>query len=134
MSPARKDKDSNLVDFSYPERDPAVSALLTAAERRQAESRLPKQERTRKQKERRRQQERKAKRINLDLPVELKHRLMAMAENEGVPVSQLVAFLLIVPLREMEDERNPLWGYKIPSKCAKFDWVIDLEKRLNEKK
>ncbi len=135
MSPARKGSESTFVDFSDPpERDPAVSALMSATERRQADSRMPKPERTRRQKERRRQQARKDKRINLDLPVDLKRRLVALAEKESVPISQLVAFLIIRPLNEIEAQENPLWGYKKPSRCAKFDSVLDLEKQMKEKK
>jgi len=69
--------------------DPAVESLLGQGQRRQAESHLPKNERSRKKKERERAQKRIPGRIGLDLPVELKHRLMVLAQKEGVPISQL---------------------------------------------
>ena len=74
--------------------DPAVESLLGQGQRRQVESHLPKNERSHKKKERERAQKRMANRINLDLPVDLKKRLEHLAKKEGVPVSQLVAFLL----------------------------------------
>jgi hypothetical protein len=135
MSPARsQDRSANFVEFPAPVSDPAVGALINATERRQADSRLPKLERTRKQKERRRQQERQAGRINLDLPVEIKRHLVALAEKESVPISQLVAFFLIDPICAMEEGQPLIWGYKGPSKCPKYDSVIDIERRLQERK
>lgn len=74
--------------------DPAVESLLGQGQRRQVESHLPKNERSRKKKERERAQKRIPGRKGLDLPVELKHKLNALAHKEGVPISQLVAFLL----------------------------------------
>ena len=112
--------------------DPAVESLIGQAQRRQVESHLPKNERSQKKKERERAQKRLAKRINLDLPVDLKKRLEVLAKKEGVPISQLVAFLLIGPVTEMEKHRISLWGYKTTSGCAKFDWNIDLKRRAEE--
>lgn len=122
------------MDFILPAADPAVSALLDASQRRQKDARLPKIERSRVQKERRRQQARQPGRINLDLPIDLKKRLVALAGQESVPISQLVAFLLIEPLHAMESGERLLWGYKRPSKCPRYDSVLDLARRLGEKK
>ena len=55
--------------------DPAVESLLGQGQRRQVESHLPKNERSRKKKERERAQKRMPRRIELDLPVDLKKRL-----------------------------------------------------------
>lgn len=112
--------------------DPAVESLIGQGQRRQEESRLPKIERVQKRKERERAQKRLAKRINLDLPVDLKKRLESLAKKEGVPISQLVAFLLYGPVTEMEKHRISLWGYKTTSGCAKFDWNIDLKRQAED--
>jgi len=127
---AGKDYTSGTVDFG----STPVEVLLTSAGQRQTEASLPKSERKRAIRERRRAQERLSGRIGLDLPVELKGRLVALAKRESVPVSQLVAFMLIDWLPQMENTTNPLWGYLKPSKCAKYDQVIDLEKRNKERK
>ena len=112
--------------------DPAVESLLGQGKRRQVESHLPKNERSRKKKERERAQRRKPNRINLDLPVDLKNRLELLAKKEGVPVSQLVAFLLYGPVHQLEKRMISLWGYKTASGCRKFEWNIDLKRHAEE--
>ena len=82
--------------------DPAVNLLIDQGDRRQADARLPRAERSRKKKERERAQRRKPHRINLDLPLDLKNSLEIQAKREGVPISQLVAFLLYEPLHLLE--------------------------------
>ncbi len=127
---AGKDYKSGTVDFG----NTPVEVLLTSAGQRQAEASLPRSERKRAIRERRRQKERQAGRMYLDFPVEIKDRLVALAKREGVPVSQLVTFLVVDPLEKMERTDNPLWGYLKPSRCAKFDQVIDLEKLIKDSK
>ena len=112
--------------------DPAVESLLGQGQRRQVESHLPKNERTQKKKERERAQKRLANRVNLDLPVDLKKRLELLAKKEGVPVSQLVAFLLYGPVHQLEKRMISLWGYKTASGCHKFEWNIDLKRHAEE--
>jgi hypothetical protein len=112
--------------------DPAVNLLIDQGDLRQAEARLPKVERSRKKKESERAQKRKPHRINLDLPLDLKKRLEALAKLEGVPVSQLVAFLLYEPLHLLEGKSISLWSYKIPSHCPKFECNLDLKRRAEE--
>jgi len=110
--------------------DPAVESLLGQGQRRQVESHLPKNERSRKKNERERAQKRMANRINLDLPQDLKKRLEMLAKKEGVPISQLVAFLLYDPVHQLEKHMISLWGYKTASGCAKFEWNIDLKRKV----
>ncbi len=108
--------------------DPAVESLLDQGQRRSIESHLPKNLRSLRKKERERAQKRLANRINLDLPVDLKKRLEILAKKEGVPVSQLVSFLLFIPVLELETRKISLWGYKSSSGCRKFEWNIDLKR------
>jgi hypothetical protein len=96
------------------------------------ESRLPKTERSRKKKERERAQKRIPNRINLDLPQGLKKRLEVLAKREGVPISQLVAFLLFIPIYQLEKRTISLWGYKTASGCLKFECNLDLKRREEE--
>ena len=112
--------------------DPAVESLLGQGQRRQDEARLPRTERSRKKKERERAEKRKPNRINLDLPVDLKRRLEHLARKEGVPISQLVAFLLYEPVTQLENRAISLWGYKIASGCPKFECNLDLKRRADE--
>jgi hypothetical protein len=112
--------------------DQAVHLLIDQGDRRQAEARLPKEERTRKKKERERAQKRKPHRINLDLPLDLKKRLETQAKLEGVPVSQLVAFLLYEPLKLLVTKVISLWSYKTASGCPKFECNLDLIRRAED--
>ena len=112
--------------------DPAVESLLGQGQRRQVESHLPKNERSRKKKERERAQKRIPGRIGLDLPVELKNRLIGLAQKEGVPISQLVAFLLYESINLLEQERISLWGYKTISTSPKFDSNLDLLRKAKD--
>jgi hypothetical protein len=112
--------------------DPAVESLLDQGQRRSLESHLPKNLRSQRKKERERAKKRLAKRINLDLPVDLKHRLEMLARKEGVPVSQLVAFLLYKPVHQLETRMISLWGYKTSSGCRRFEWNIDLKRYVEE--
>jgi hypothetical protein len=112
--------------------DPAVESLLGQGQRRQVESHLPKNQRSQRKKERERTQRRLVNRVNLDLPVDLKKRLEVLAKKEGVPVSQLVAFLLYGPIQQLEKHMISLWGYKTASGCRKFEWNIDLKRHAEE--
>ena len=121
---------TNFTDLSVV--DPAVESLLGQGQRRQDEARLPRIERSRKKKERERAEKRKPNRINLDLPVDLKKRLEHLARKEGVPISQLVAFLLYEPVHQLESRVISLWGYKTASGCPKFECNLDLKRRADE--
>jgi predicted HicB family RNase H-like nuclease len=112
--------------------DPAVESLLNQGQRRNVESHLPKNLRSQRKKERERSQKRLANRVNLDLPVDLKKRLEILAKKEGVPISQLVAFLLYEPMHQLEARMISLWGYKTSSGCRKFEWNIDLKRYAEE--
>ena len=115
-----------------PSVDPAVESLLGQVQRRQVEAHLPKNERSRKKKERERAEKRKPNRINLDLPQDLKKRLELLAKKEGVPISQLVAFLLYEPVFLLEKRTISLWDYKTASGCPKFECNLDLKRRAEE--
>ncbi len=112
--------------------DPAVECLINQGQYRNDESHLPKNLRSQRKKERERAQKRLANRVNLDLPVDLKKRLETLAKKEGVPVSQLVAFLLYIPVQQLETRVISLWGYKTSSGCRKFEWNIDLKRYSEE--
>lgn len=129
----KNDIRRGMTDFDdVPGIDPAVDSLLGQVQRRQVEAHLPKNERTHKKKERERAEQRKLNRINLDLPVDLKKRLELLAKKEGVPISQLVAFLLYEPVQRLESHVISLWGYKTPSGCPKFECNLDLKRRAEE--
>jgi len=128
----KNDPDGFTSFDNLPVIDPAVESLLGQGQRRQDEARLPRNERSRKKKERERAEKRKPNRINLDIPVDLKKRLEQLAKKEGVPISQLVAFLLYEPVHQLESRAISLWGYKTASGCPKFECNLDLKRREAE--
>ena len=129
----KNDTPKGMTSFNdLPGVDPAVESLLGQVQRRQVEAHLPKNERSRKKKERERAEKRKPNRINLDLPQDLKRRLELLAKKEGVPISQLVAFLLYEPVFLLEKRTISLWGYKTASGCPKFECNLDLKRRAEE--
>jgi hypothetical protein len=128
----KNDTNGFTIFDKFPGIDPAVESLLGQGQRRQDEAHLPRNERTRKKKERERAEKRKPNRINLDIPVDLKKRLEIQAKCEGVPISQLVAFLLYEPLHLLETKAISLWSYKTTSRCPKFDCNLDLKRRAEE--
>jgi hypothetical protein len=129
----KNDTTKGMTSFdNLPGVDPAVESLLGQVQRRQVEAHLPKNERSRKKKERDRAEKRKPNRINLDLPQDLKKRLELLAKKEGVPISQLVAFLLYEPIFQLEKRTISLWGYKTASGCPKFECNLDLKRRAEE--
>ena len=105
----KQDARNGFTSFDeLPTIDPAVDSILGQGERRQFESRLTQS------------------------AIDLKKRLEARARQEGVPISQLVAFLLYEPLQKLEEETISLWRYKTPSGCPKFDCNLDLKRREKE--
>jgi hypothetical protein len=129
----KNDAQKSLTGFdNLPGVDPAVESLLGQGQRRQMESHLPQKERSRKKKEREHAQKRIPNRIGLDIPVDLKSRLEDLAKSEGVPISQLVAFLLYEPVFLLEQKRISLWGYKSASRSPKYDSNLDLNRKAAE--
>jgi hypothetical protein len=55
-----------------------------------------------------------------------------LAQKEGVPISQLVAFLLYEPIYLLEHKRISLWGYKLASTSPKFDSNLDLQRKADD--
>jgi macrodomain Ter protein organizer (MatP/YcbG family) len=128
-----KNNMNGLTSFdNLPGIDPAVGSLLGQVQHRQVEAHLPRSERSRKKKERDRAKRRKPNRINLDLPLDLKKRLELLAKKEGVPISQLVAFLLYEPVFQLEKRTISPWVYKTASGCPKFECNLDLKRRAEE--
>lgn len=112
--------------------DPTTADMLSTMEQRVKESHLPAPIKSRVARERNRLKQRRINQVALDLPEGLKPQLFQIAEKEGIPVSQVAAALLIVSLKKMKDGELSFWGFKKPSRCAKFEFVLDFEKWRNQ--
>jgi hypothetical protein len=66
--------------------------------------------------------------VGLDLPPELHERLRSIADKEQISVSSLVAFYLYQGLADYQTGKTELGPYKRISRCARFEYVLDLTK------
>jgi hypothetical protein len=117
--------------------DPAVADLLAGMEQRQSESQLPRKLREKRAKERARIQARRDQRATYDLPPLVRSSIKKLAEQQSLPISQLVALALIRFMNDYQDGMIDLGKYKISTKSPKYDWVLELDgeiKAMKEKK
>jgi hypothetical protein len=106
--------------------DPAVAAIMGDRDRKEAEARLPREERSKKSKERKKAADRLAGRVNLDLPPALKKQVFDLAVEQGIPASQIVAFFLADGLRRLAAGEVDLRPYKRASESPRYDWNLDI--------
>lgn len=104
--------------------DPMVADLLDGMERKQAETRLPRQEREKKIREREKIASRRESRATYDLPPRLRLRVRDLADQERVPASQIVTLALYRLLQAIERQEVDLGAYKQPSRSPRYDWNL----------
>jgi len=129
MSPAKrqpKDNEDSFISFDEAPQmpDPAVSALLARTERRQAEAHLTHKEREKKKKEREKIRARRPYHTTYDLPVELRQRIKDLAEQHGVPASQLATLGLLRLVEDLAARRLDLGAQKVPSRSPRYDYNL----------
>ena len=109
--------------------DPSTAEILGELEDKQADARLPRDERLRKKKEREKAKARLPRRVNWDLPLDLKERIVAIAEQNRIPTSQVAAFLLADGLGRLESGETDFGPFKVPSDSPRYDWNLALPLR-----
>jgi len=102
--------------------DPVVADLLSEMDRKKRLSKLPRSL----QKKARREAARH--KVGLDLPPDLHAALKEVAEGEGISVSSLVAFFAKRGLDQYRAGQIDLEPYLRISRCARFEYVLCLEK------
>lgn len=110
--------------INFDETDPAVASLIGHSSRRREEAALPKEERKKKVKARRKAKSRLPGRVNWDLPL-VKGQIVELAEEHGIPASQLATLLLLHALRDLENGRLDLEALKTPSNSPRYQWNLD---------
>ena len=102
--------------------DPAVAEMLSDMEKKRRIASLPKskQEKARKDASRHK--------VGLDLPPELHESLRNIAERERISISGLVTFYLYRGVVDHEAGKVDLSQFKRLSRCARFEYVLDLTK------
>lgn len=117
-------------DKSSESLDPAVSSLLSSMEQRAAEAQLPRRERERLVKQRLKIQARRDQRATYDLPPMLREQLRDLAENVGVPASQLATLAISRFLIDYRANKIDLDEYKQPSRSPRYDWNLIFPEEL----
>lgn len=102
--------------------DPAVADLLSDMDRRKRLASLPKAA----QKKARRDAARH--KVGLDFPPALHDELRQVADKEKISISSLAAFFAKRGLEEYQAGNVDLYPYKRISRCARFDYILSLEK------
>jgi|APHig6443717497_1056834.scaffolds.fasta_scaffold117471_2 hypothetical protein len=111
--------------------DQTTADLLGNMQQRKSERQLPESERKKRIREKARMEKRRINQITIDIPSNLKPKLFALAEKEGIPVSQLVSALFLPNLKKLETGEISFWGFKRPSRCARYESVLDLERWID---
>ena len=104
--------------------DPAVADILENAERRKRFTSLPRSERNKARKNAARHK------VGLDLPPSLHDTLRAIANKEKISISSLVAFLVDRGLNDYQSGNVDLFPYKRISRCARFEYVLMLDQKV----
>jgi len=115
--------------------DPAVESLLDQGQCHNIETHLLRNLRSHQNKERERTKKCLVNRIKVYLLVDLYKRLEILAKKEGVPVSQLVTFLLYGPLHQFETHMISLWATRCPHAAENsrgISFSIDMGRRFSE--
>lgn len=73
---------------------------------------------------------RKAQRVTYDLPPELRTRMKAVAQKEGVPASQLAALALLRFLKDYDAGTLDLPALRQPSRSPRYAWNLILPESI----
>jgi hypothetical protein len=81
---------------------------------------------------------RRERRVTYDLPPALRKRIKDMAEEQGLPASQVVTLAMLLFLKSYDQGEVPLARYKQPSRSPRYDWNLkfppDLTASIRKKK
>lgn len=108
--------------------DPAVASSFGEAQQRRSEAHLPRKERQKKAKARAKDKARLERRVNWEIPTEIKQRIKAIAAEYLVPESQVAALLILGGLSELETGAIDLDDYKTLSDSPRYAANLDFEK------
>lgn len=105
--------------------DPAVADMLSDLEHKQRISTLPKSQQEKARKDASRHK------VGLDLPPALHDSLRQIAERERISISGLVTFFLYQGVTDYNAGRVELSPFKRLSRCARFEYILDLAELEN---
>jgi len=102
--------------------DPAVAEILSDMEKKQRIASLPNSKKVKARRDASRHK------VGLDLPPELHEALRSIADRERISVSGLVTFYLYRGVVDHQAGKVELSPFKRLSRCARFEYVLDLTK------
>jgi hypothetical protein len=106
--------------------DPAVQAYMGQGEQAALNAQREKEQNLTAAQRRKRKQDQQRVRAYYDLPLAIKNRVIEIAEGEGVPTSQLAAFLLQHALQTYQAGEIDIAPYKRNSRVPRFEWMLAL--------
>ena len=101
--------------------DPAVADILSEMERKQRIASLPRPQRDKARRDARRYK------VTLDFNEALHNQLKAIADQEGISISGLVALFAQEGLKMLQAGQIDLHDHKRISHCPRFEWIIQLD-------
>jgi hypothetical protein len=84
----------------------------------------PSRDEIRKAREQAKIRARRPARVTYDLPPDLRRRMKVLADQRGLPASQLVTLALLRFLQDYENGRVPLEPYQQPSRSPRYAWNL----------
>jgi hypothetical protein len=106
--------------------DPAVADLLDSMQKKITYKLLPKKKRDAIARERAKIEARRDFRVTYDLPQALRDSVRDLAEEQGVPASQLAALALLRFMDDYKKGQVDLDALKEPSHSPRYDWNLNL--------
>ncbi len=105
--------------------DPAVQAYLSGGAQAEVNARRVAAMDLSQAQRRKRARDKARNRCYYDLPMDIGDRIAEIADEYGIPKSQLVAFLLDIAIRAL-DAGMDLRPYLRPSRVPRFEWFLAL--------
>ncbi len=106
--------------------DPAVADVMESMQKKILNAQLPRKKREQLARERAKIEARRDSRTTYDLPPELREAVRTLAEEQGVPASQLASLALIRFMEDVAAGKVDLDSMKEPSRSPRYDWNLKL--------
>lgn len=123
MAVKKSKKDAPLQEISM---DPAIQAYMDTGDQAALNAQREKEQNLTASQRRKRKKDQQRVRAIYDLPLPIKNSVIEIAAHEGVPPSQLAAFLLHHALQTYHAGELDLAPHKQISRVPRFEWFLKL--------
>lgn len=119
-------KNTNgLIDLSGLDLDPAIAATISSSSRKQADARLPKEERKARSKDKRKNAARRGNRASYDLDADLIKSIQDLAVENGTTASQVAGLGLAVFLDMVKRGEIDITTYRVKSDSPHYEYRLE---------